>query len=67
MFSAGTKLKPTKGKDEMEKFKVFGVDSNFGRFEVVFDDKDRAYEFYMYRLENACFVEIVPIKAEPGS
>lgn len=50
----------------MDKYKVFGVDSNFGRFEVLFDDKDRAYEFYMHRLENACFVEIVTIKAEPG-
>lgn len=48
----------------MEKFKVFGVDSNFGVFEEVFDDKDRAYGFYMYRLENANFVEIVTIKAE---
>lgn len=35
----------------MEKYKVFGVDSNFGRFESVFDNKDIAYEFYMYRLE----------------
>lgn len=50
----------------MDKYKVFGVDSNFGWFEEVFDDKNRAYGFYMQRLENACFVEIVPIKAETG-
>lgn len=50
----------------MDKYKVFGVDSNFGRFEEVFDDKDKAYGYYMYRLENAYFVEIVTIKAEPG-
>lgn len=48
----------------MEKFKVFGVDSNLGGFEEVFDDKDRAYGYYMHRLENANFVEIVTIKAE---
>ena len=46
----------------MEKFKVFGVDSNLDYFESVFDDKDRAYGFYMHRLENADFIEIMPIK-----
>ena len=46
----------------MEKFKVFGVDSNLGYFESVFDDKNRAYGFYMHRLENADFIEIIPIK-----
>ena len=46
----------------MEKFKVFGVDSNFGYFESVFDDKNSAYDFYMHRLENADFIEIMPIK-----
>lgn len=50
----------------MVMYKVFGVDSNFGSFEEIFDDKDRAYGFYMCRLENAYFVEIVTIKAEPG-
>ena len=47
---------------KMEKFKVFGVDSNSGYFESVFDDKNRAYGFYMHRLENADFIEIIPIK-----
>ena len=55
-----------KGEDEMEKYKVSGVDSIFGYFEEVFDDKNKAYSFYMYLLENASSVEIVPIKAEPG-
>lgn len=49
---------------KMEKFKVFGVDSNFGYFESVFNDKNSAYDFYMHRLENADFIEIVKIKEE---
>lgn len=47
----------------MKKFKVFGVDSNLGYFESVFDDKNRAYGFYMHRLENADFIEIIPVKS----
>lgn len=51
----------------MDLYKVFGVDSNLGSFEEVFDDKDRAHGFYTHQLENACFVEIVSIKAELGA
>lgn len=46
----------------MAKYKVFGSDSNFGKFEKVFDSKSRAYGFYVHMQENADFIEIEEVK-----
>ena len=46
----------------MAKYKVFGSDSNFGKFEKVFDNKSRAYGFYTHMQENADFIEIEEVK-----
>ena len=46
----------------MAKYKVFGNDSNFGKFEKVFDNKPRAYGFYAHMQENAGFIDIEEVK-----
>lgn len=45
----------------MKKYKVIGIDSNYGWFEKYFDNKDRAYDFYTHMQENADNIYIVEL------
>jgi hypothetical protein len=44
------------------KYIVFGYDSNFGHFRQEFDNKKRAYGYYLHRQENADFIEMAEQK-----